>query len=180
MQVHILKPYRNDKNHGLGINQAMAMIGNDDWGCICDLDTCFLTPDAGSILLEYAKRNPTAGILTCFTNRISPLSKMQLLNGVLDDNPNMADHVLKAEKQKEQLYNTTEIDRDISGFLMMVSKRIWEKYPFPELGKPLGVDTKFGRTIREAGLKILRMDGLLVFHIYRLVNGIADKKHLQV
>ena len=180
MQVHILKPYRNDKNHGLGINEAMAMIGNDDWGCICDLDTCFLTPDAGTILLEYATRNPTAGIFTCFTNRVSPLSKMQLIDGVLDDNPNMADHLHKAEKQKEQLYNTTEIDRDISGFLMMVKKSTWQQYPFPELGKALGVDTRYGRTIRAAGLKILRMDGLYLFHIYRLLNGINNKTHLQV
>lgn len=179
MRVHILKPYCQSKNLGLAYNNAMAMLPDDDWGCLCDIDTMFLTPDQPAMIQEYAKRNPDAGILTCFTNRVSPLSKMQLLNGAIDDNPNMVDHIWKAEKQKEHLYNTTEIDRDISGFLMMVSKSTWTMYPFPELGKPLGVDTRYGRLIREAGLKILRMDGLYIWHTYRIINGILDKKHLQ-
>jgi len=104
---------------------------------------------------------------------------MQLIDGVIDDNPFFVDHVHRAEKQKEHLYNTTEIDRDISGFLMMISKNTWSMYPFPELGKALGVDTRYGRTIREAGLKILRMDGLMVWHTYRILNGISNKTHLQ-
>lgn len=180
MQVHILKPYLNSKDLGRAYNEAMAMLPEDTAACICDIDTCFLTPDAPSHIFEYVNQNPDAGILTCFTNRVSPLSKMQLLGSVVNENADMREHLQIAKEQTKFLYNTTEIDRDISGFLMVVSKKTWKQYPFPETGKALGIDTAFGRVIRAAGMKILRMDGLYIFHVYRLLNGIADKKHLQV
>jgi GT2 family glycosyltransferase len=179
MQVHILKPYDQQKNLGKAYNTAMAMLPEDSAACLCDIDTCFLTPDAGSILQEYVYRNPDAGILTCLTNRVSPLSKPQLLGRTISDNSDMRTHLKYAAEVKNQLFNTTEIDRDISGFLMVVSKKVWLQHPFPELGKAIGVDTQYGRTIRAAGLKILRMDGLYIWHTYRLLNGIADKTHLQ-
>jgi len=179
MQVHILKPYRNDKNLGKAYNDAMAMLPEDDAACLCDIDTCFLTPDAGTIIQEYVYRNPEAGILTCFTNRVSPLSKGQLLLCAVDEDSDMRTHIKYAEEQKNLLFQTTVIDRDISGFLMVVSKKTWNKTPFPDTGKALGVDTHYGRMIRADGLQILRMDGLYIWHTYRLMNGIADKKHLQ-
>lgn len=180
MQVHILKPYSCLKNLGKAYNEAISMLPDDSAACLCDLDTCFLTPDAGWIIQEYVNRNPDFGILTCFTNRISPLNKTQLLNDTISDNTDIKHHIEIAEFQKKFLFETTEITRDISGFLMIVSKKTWQEYPFPETGKALGIDTNYGRKIRAAGLKILRCDGLYLFHIYRLLNGITDKKHLQV
>lgn len=180
MQVHILKPYRNDKNLGLAYNEAMAMLPDDSAACLCDLDTCFLTPDAGWIVEEYVNRNPDAGILTCFTNRISPLSKNQLLNDTVSDNTDMKHHIEVAEFQKKFLFETLEINRDISGFLMVVTKKTWQQYPFDETGRALGIDTHYGRKIRAAGLQIHLMMGLYIWHTYRLLNGITDKKHLQV
>lgn len=179
MQVHYITPYSNDKNLGASYNRAMSLLPDDDFACIRDIDTMFLTPDQPAMVQEYAKRNPDAGIMTCFTNRVSPLSKMQLFGGTISDNANVIDHIWIAEKFKAHLYNTTEIDMDISGFLMLVSKKTWQQIPFPETGKTLGIDTHFGRAIRAAGLKILRMDGLYIFHIYRLINGITDKTHLR-
>lgn len=184
MQVHILIPYRCDKNLGLAYNQAMAMIPEGDAACLCDIDTCFLTPDAPALIQEYVYRTfdygLPVGILTCFTNRVSPLSKMQLLGRAVNENTDMKVHLQYAEDLKKELFNTTVIDRDISGFLMVISKKVWQQYPFPETGKALGVDTHYGRMIRAAGLQILRMDGLYIWHTYRLLNGISDKKHLQV
>lgn len=184
MQVHILKPYRNDKNLGLAYNEAMKMIPDTDAACLCDIDTCFLTSDAGAILQEYVFRTfcngVPVGILTCFTNRVSPLSKPQLRGRVINEDADMRMHLVYAEEQKRRLFETTVIDRDISGFLMVISKNVWQQIPFPETGKALGVDTHYGRMIRAAGLQILRMDGLYVWHTYRLMNGITDKKHLQV
>lgn len=179
MEVHILKPYREDKNLGRAYNEALASIGDNDWACLCDLDTCFLTPDAGTILHQYALRFPHAGLLTCFTNRISPLSKMQLLNESLSNDFDMISHARLAEEQKKYLYQVTQVDRDISGMVMMISRKIWLHHPFPEDAQCLGVDTYYNRRIRSAGKKIFRMDGLYVFHLYRALSGIYDKKHLQ-
>jgi GT2 family glycosyltransferase len=178
MKVKILIPYSLEKNLGKAYNEAMEGLKEDEWGCLCDIDTCFLTPDAGVILEEYAKRYPDAGILTCFTNRVSPLSVMQLLKGKIEEDANMRRHVQLAEFQKKYLYQVTEINRDISGMLMMISKRFWNEFQFSEDLKCLGVDTEYNRRIRAAGVKILRMDGMYLFHVYRMQNGIHYKSHL--
>lgn len=180
MQVLISSPYRTDKNLGRAYNDFFRLLPDDYWGCVTDIDVNFLTPDSGFILHEYVRRFPDAGILTCFTNRISPLSHMQLLGGAISESPDYKHHIGLAEAQRDFLYETTQIQKDISGFLMLVSKRTWNNYPFPDLNKPLGVDTYYGRAIRAAGLRILRMDGLYVWHTYRMMNGINHKEHLKV
>jgi GT2 family glycosyltransferase len=177
MNVHICIPYRVDKNLGLAYNEAMARIPNGDAACFIDYDVQLLTPDAGSIINEYANRNPAA-LLTCYTNRISALSRRQLLNGTISEDPDIRNHIRLAEAQRSQLFQVTEIIRDISGFLMVLPKELWQRHPFDESGKCLGVDTYYGRKIRDAGEKILRMNGLYVFHTYRLLTGITYKAHL--
>lgn len=178
MQVHILSPFSTEKNLGKAYNESISLIPDNDWACLTDLDINFLTSDAGNILYEYAKRSPSAGILTCFTNRVSTLSKAQLLTGNVCEIADYKHHILLAKKQQALLYHMTEIQGDISGMLMMISKRIWNEHKFSEEHKCLGVDTNYSRRIRAAGKLILRMDGLYVFHGYRFLNGIYDKSHL--
>lgn len=179
MQIHITAPYRLDKDLGLAYNEFMKLLPDDDFACFIDYDVMLLTHDAGAILHGYAERFPDA-LLTCFTNRISPLAKPQLFNGIVNDDGDIKHHIAIAELQKSRLYIATEINQDISGFLMLLSKRTWLKHRFQERGKPLGVDTYYGRQIRAAGVKILRCDGLYVWHTYRLTNGINYKGHLKV
>lgn len=178
MQVHICSPYRVDKNLAKAYNDAMQRIGEDDWNCFHDIDVTFLTPDSGAILEEYARRFSDAGIFTCYTNRVSSLSIPQLLGGKVSENRDILHHIELAEKQKSRLYNVTTIDQDISGMVMMISKKMWNQFQFEENRKCLLVDTYYGRRLRNAGKMILRMDGLYVFHIYRMLNGVKDKTHL--
>lgn len=178
MQVHICTPYSLQKNLGAVYNETMARIPDGDAACLIDYDVQFLHPESGKDLHEYANRNPEA-VLTCFTNRVSPLSKQQLFFGVPSEDSDIRNHIKIAEEQRKHLYNTTPIHRDISGMLMVVPKSIWQKYPFDETGKCLGIDTFWGRKVRAAGISILRMDGLFVFHQYRLLQGTSDKSHLK-
>lgn len=177
MQVHICTPYRIDKNLGRAYNEAMARIPDGDSGCFIDYDIQLLTPDAGVILHEYANRFP-GSLLTCFTNRISPLSKKQLLGGTISEDSDLRNHIRLAEVQRSHLYTVRELHRDISGMLMVIPKSLWAEHQFEETGKCLGVDTYYVRRIRAAGKKIYRMNGLYVFHSYRLLTGITDKSHL--
>lgn len=178
MTIHTITPFRIDKNLGKSYNETMALIGDDDWCCLKDADTCFLTPDYGNILYEYANQNKDAGLLTCLTNRISPLSTQQLFHGRISDNPDMRYHINIAEQQKKYLYKTTVINRDISGMLMLLSKKAWTEHKFSEDGKCLAVDTEYNRRIREAGKEMLLMCGLYLWHSYRLNKPIHNKLHL--
>jgi GT2 family glycosyltransferase len=178
MKVHIIKPYDLEKNLGRAYNEEISKVPDGDWVCLCDLDTSFLTPDAGYILHEYVKMYDFAGMMTCFTNRIHPLAKDQLLDGLLSDNVSMDYHVQRAYNQKRELFKVTEIKHEVSGFLMLISKATWNGLKFSETGKCLGVDNDYSFKLLLAGRQILRMDGLYVWHTYRLKNGIKDKMHL--
>lgn len=180
MTVHIVKPYREDKDLGRAYNEAMRNIGEEDFACLCDLDTMFLTPDAGKILHDYAEMFPEAGMFTCVTNRIHPLATDQLLGGKVSDDRDVYNHIILAENQREQLYQFTEIGHVISGFLMLVSKKMWnEVASFPQGIGCLGVDNYFSAKVLATGRKIYRMNGLYVWHTYRMLNGITDKSHLR-
>lgn len=177
MRVFVQTPYSLEKDLGKAYNEAMQRIPDGDAACFIDYDVQFLTPDAIQIVHEYANMNP-GSVLTCYTNRVSSLSVKQLLNGIVSDESDIRVHISLAQKQKRHLYTTTPILRDISGMLMVIPKTLWQQYPFPETGKCLGVDTAYGRMIRQAGYQILRMNGLYVFHTYRMATTITDKSHL--
>lgn len=165
---------------GKAYNDAMGLLPDGDSACLRDIDTLFLTPDQPAIIEQYARENPEA-VLTCYTNRVSELSRHQLLGGTISETSDIREHIRLAQNQADRhkiIRLVTEISRDISGMLMVVPKEIWKKYPFDESGKCLGVDTYWSRKIRAAGIKILRMDAVYIFHTYRMQYGVYDKRHL--
>lgn len=178
MNVLPCSPYRLDKNLGKAYNETMALLPDDWWAAFHDIDTCFLTPESIAIIHKYIELYPSTGIFTCFTNRLSTLSTKQLLNGKISEDMDMRNHIAIAQVQKSRLYTTYEVKKDISGMLMVISKATWKRFPFKEDKKCLGVDTEYNRRLRASGRKILRMEGLYIFHIYRIENGINNKSHL--
>ena len=177
MKVHILKPYDLNKNLGKAYNEAMSLIPDGDWACLMDLDTMFLTPDAGTILTNYVSKYPETGLFTCLTNRIHTLQRQQLLFSSPSEVDSIRYWIKEAERVKESAYYVTTLHREISGFLMMISKETWNEVKFSEDGLCLGVDNDFSLSIIASGRDIKRMDGLLVWHTYRL-RDITDKSHL--
>lgn len=169
-------PYRQDKNLGLAYNNVFRQL-KEEVICFRDGDTMFLTPDYGNILDTYHNQYKQA-VLVCYINRASPLSTGQLYGGKINNDPNVLKHIIIAETIRKNLYHVTEVNQDISGTLMVVPRVVWDLHPFREDGKCLGQDTEWGRRIRKAGIQILRMDGLYIWHSYRLRGGIFDKNHL--
>ena len=169
--VHILTPYSLDKNLGIAYNKAMSMIPEGDSACLIDYDVQFLTPDCGKILHEYSLINK--GLMTCYTNRVHPTSP-QLLNG-LCENSDIKHHIKIAENQRKHLYEVEQLNKNISGMLMLISKDYWNNNKFNENLQFLGVDTDYSH---RALPNVYLMKGLYVFHQYRMKNGINDKTHL--
>lgn len=178
MNVHIMTPYALDKNLGRAYNEAMARVPPGDWACLLDHDVLLLTPDAGAILHEYARLADPDMPLTCYTNRVSPLSVEQLLGGTVSPTVNLGTHIRLAEAQRDQAYKVTRLTAHFSGFLILLSRRLWDEVRFTEDRRCLGVDTDFRQRLARAGRHVWRMDGLYVWHSYRLLTGIKDKKHL--
>ncbi len=174
--IHFISPYRSDKDLGKAYNDAMKFIPDGDWACITDYDVLPLLPDFGKVVEEYTKKYPDAGMFTCYTNRIGNPDQ-QMFEGS-SHNANILYHIDVAEQAKEKLFEVTEIKAPISGFLMVINKDIWNDIKFPEGCGCLGVDNVFSNAVASSGRKILRMESVYVFHIYRFKNGTKDKSHL--
>lgn len=178
--VHFITPYRRDKNLGKAYNDAIGLIPDGDSACVRDIDTLFLTPEQPAIIEDYANQYPNS-VLVCYVSRVSQLSRQQLLFETVSEDPDIRNHIRLAEMQQEKHRVTKsvhEIQRDISGTLMVIPKWVCVRFPFPEDGKCLGVDTKWNRIIRADGIKILRMNAIYIWHSYRIATGVQNKTHL--
>lgn len=179
MKVHIIEPFSISKNLGAEYNAAMRLIPDEDWVCLKDCDTMFLTPTAPRLLYEYVDHFPEAGLLTCYTNRVHRKATLQLLNGKVSYDTNIDNHIEIAKTLEQEIISATRIKVAISGFLMMISKKTWNEIKFDETGKCLGVDNAYSQKILEARKDILRMNSLYLFHSYRIGKEITDTSHLQ-
>lgn len=180
MNVHVVTPFRLDKNLGKAYNEVFAQCNEGDWLCVIDWDVMFLTPNFMKFLHGYARSYPDTGIFTCWTNRIHKGAIQQLLPGMYEEN-DIRKHISMAQSKEIGGYaDVTELKKHISGFLMMVSKKTWNEFKFNEDGKCLGVDNEYSDRILAAGKKIFRMNSIYVFHGYRMgmPNDYKDKSHL--
>lgn len=179
--IHDIIPYSTKKNLGKAYNDAMALVPNSDHICFRDGDTCWLTHDYGMHLAEYVRLYPDA-ILTCWTNRINEKAEQQFK--CPRNEPDMRAHMVIAMNQKNHLYEVTPLQGFVSGFVMVVPKKIWNDHKFSEHQvysdrgphNLLGVDNDFTNRVRKAGIPVLRMDGLYIWHTYRLLTD--TKEHL--
>lgn len=159
----------------------MALLPENSHACFRDGDTCWLTPDYGVHLAEYVRQYPDA-ILTCFTNRINEKAEQQAIGN--RNHSDMKDMITLAETFKQNLYKVTNLHGFVSGFCMVVPKTVWNKVKFTETQaysdrgphNLLGVDNDFTNRVRAAGVPVLRMDGLYIWHTYRLLDN--SKNHL--
>lgn len=174
-------PYSTDKNLGKAYNDFMALLPEGSHACFRDGDTCWLTPDYGVHLAEYVKLYPNA-ILTCWTNRINAKAEQQSDVGRVREEADMKVHLSYAKGYLSNLYKVTPLHGFVSGFCMVVSKDVWNKHKFSEKQvyedrgphNLLGVDNDFTNRVRASGVPVLRMDGLYIWHTYRLLTNSKD------
>ena len=177
MNIHVCTPFARDKNLAKAYNETFSRCPDDDWLCLIDHDTMFLTSDAIHIMYDYVEKFPETGLFTAFCNRIHPLAQDQLFFGTPSDDFDVKNWAYRARIQSKSETKVTEIKRTISGFLMLVHKCVWNSIKFRGLGC-LGVDNNFSADVLDSGRKIYRMDRVVVWHSYRIEN-IKDKSHLR-
>ena len=179
-------PYSTDKNLGKAYNDAFRNTSDEVTHiCFRDGDTCWLTPDYGVHLAEYVRLHPNA-VLTCWTNRINEKAEQQAKIDEIRLCKDMGIHILNAEDCKTNVYHISTLHGFVSGFCMVIPRSVWNNHKFAEQQvysdrgptNMLGVDNDFTNRIRAAGIPVLRMDGLYIWHTYRLLQGDKDKTHL--
>lgn len=178
MNVHIRIPYSLEKNIGKKYNEEFVTCPDGDALAFMDGDMMFLNKDFGHILNWYANSYPN-DVLTCCTNRTHSLSKGQQSWVKTTD---VLELLKYADKLKEDR-SVIPIHGPVSMLLTVIPKHIWQRFPFTEVNtyRPnetnmLGVDNDFTNRIRAAGIRVLRMNGLIMYHQYRLLTN--SKEHL--
>lgn len=172
-------PYSLDKDLGKAYNKEMDKLNDDDWMVFTDGDTAWLRPDYGLQISEILKQNTEAGMFTCLTNRIGNPDQLYLRQ--LSNASCILKHKRIADKVfNEKKYQIKEIFGNISGHCMIIKKSTWQQAgKFPEGVGILSVDNIFGKRIQDLGKKIFLMEGVYLFHFYRLNTNIHNTTHLR-
>jgi GT2 family glycosyltransferase len=176
MKVHVVTPFDLGKNLGSAFNEEFSRCPEGDWLCTTDIDVLLLTSDTINILTKYAELYPDAMFL-CRSNR-SGSKRQRLMNRISSDD-RIKKWISIALSYQRGNYTVAPVkDSAISGFLMLISKKMWDTVKFNEDLKCLGVDRDFVSRVLEAGHKVYVMDEVVVWHTYRLSQGRKDRSHL--
>jgi len=166
--IHYASPYAIDRNIGAAYNRFLSMLPESDYACLTDGDTLWTTPGYGHQIAAIVQQNPDCRLFYATTNRIHPAWQHSPTLLVGDD---IAQHrTLGARMAQELGASVTEVQKELvpgSGFLILVRKSLWaELGGFAAVGM-LEVDWDFFRRAAGHGERILRMDGVYLYHWYR-------------
>ena len=166
-----------DKNYGKSINEAIERLNpsENDFVCLRDGDSCFLTPDWGNQLETIVANADGYDLIGCSTNRLR--EPHQLVNGMFSPSTTLECHYATALDQQE-IHGTHVIPfhHDIAGMFMLFRYSAWKTNKFKE--NTAIFDRLFTRGITKGRVGIA--PGLYVLHMYRLWsnNPKNDSKHL--
>lgn len=176
--IHYLTPGRADKNIGRAYNEACALIPENDWICIRDIDSMFwpelCLKQIEDIVKAYGREYSLFG---CVTNRLN--SENQRPYPLDFDNLDILFHKKRAEDLAIDNWGKIKPhNKPIAGLFLLFPKRLWNQIKFVE--KSIYCDSQFGKDVLKKRHKIALMPGVYVYHFYRAdkENPKLYKKHL--
>lgn len=164
--IYYFAPFDSEKNIGRSHNQHCEIVPNaEDWICITDSDVLFLLPDTKKQIEDIIqKHGNTYQVFGCLTNRIA--SPHQRIDGWFAET-NIQLHKAKAQVVQATNYvDVEETDINVAGFLMVFQKKTWDKYRFSD--NSIRFDSEFTDKVKADGGRLAIMQGVYVFHDYRL------------
>lgn len=165
-------PFSRKGDLGAACNAFMERLEMDEWALFMDHDIIVLDNSLWNALYDAVEKNPDCGAITCWTNYILNVG----LRAQSPETNDIGEHVEFARRMYKEFGNRVTNYGEkyhLSGFFFCVSKKAWLKagnfmHGFGD------VDILFGDCLKRAGLPLLRMDGVYVYH-RRITNGFRDK-----
>lgn len=164
---HII-PYSTEGHLADAYNAGVeAVSAGVEWVLITDADVMFVTPQYGHLIAQVIAEHPEAGLITCVTNRIGAACQLaqEVPKATSDLLALRAAALVRLEKYGAAV---TRIAPPCSGFFMLFRRAVWRAVGGFKGRGIFDVDWRFSREVAAAGYAILRMDGLLAIHYYRL------------
>ena len=179
MKIHWICPYRIDKDLGRGTNDAVSVLKTEkeDWIGLTDYDTLFLLPETKKNI-ESIIRIGNYDVLGCLTNRIGAAE--QRLGGYFNEDDRILYHMQLARNAwRDKGTQVLPASGPLAAFMLCFSMSAYQKCGGFIEGQ-LNFDSLFSQRARKSGLRLGIMQGIYVWHSYRLGsdNPRADYKHL--
>ena len=173
--IDFVVPYAFDKNLGKEYNRIFEQ-SKADYVCIMDGDILFFQNSFGHFISNVISKNYDGAIFTCVTNRIG--NPEQRIDKKISSDANILRHKKIALKRRRKYgYFVTQAHMRTSMLISIISKKVWNEIRFNEGLK--GIDWQFTQSVLDKGFPIYIMQGLYVFHLYRLGDGgVYYTKHL--
>lgn len=169
-------PFSLEKNLGKAYNEAMAKV-TDDYCILMDYDAMLLTPTAIPLIDKYVKAYPEAALFTGYASRSHKSSAGYFPR---QNTGNMIEAIRTAERLERYPMKVKKLEKNITGFFMVIKRTTWEKYKFKEGPGCLGVDTDYWQQLAKGNEIMYLMETIYVWHTYRLTTGTHNKQHLLI
>jgi len=163
-------PKEKKANLGWAYNNFMSKLADDDWALFLDHDATFTVKQWYPQMEEIIERNPEFGAFTSLMNRVG--NQFHVPQGVDKNNHDILYHRNIGKQLYEQnMYNVIDMPHNnfttlLSGVLILVSKKTWEKIGGFEEGF-LGVDNCFHLDCLYNDIRVGLMTGVYLYHFYR-------------
>lgn len=176
MSIHYICPYSTVKNIGGAINDAIEQIAGyprdaeNDWIVLTDHDMMWLLPDTKAHVEEILlSDNVNFDIMGCLTNRIR--SKEQLYGNIFNQDDRIREHIKIAGHCWKNGENTVKpAQGSVAAFMMCFKVSTYHKIGgFDQ--DCITFDRRFCDEARRHGMSIGIMQGIYVWHSYRLMSA---------
>jgi GT2 family glycosyltransferase len=159
VKIDVRIPFEPGGKLGEDYNRVMRETPHD-WVLLLDHDVILSVNPIWYWICQQAIQNHRFGMATCYTN--APHNTGQQWPEPADDC--VADHRDIARRVYDRNgLSITPLEK-ASGFFMLLSKAAWKKAGgFPGAGM-FREDWDFCKRLKKAGQRIVRMDGLYVYH----------------
>lgn len=182
--IRYVTPYSTEKKFFDVIDFEIMLSPNlNDWVCIRDGDTAFLTSNFGHLIEDYIRKYPDTGLFTSYASRCHYACQVPR-QSLMEIDSIIYHHKIANQHSEEFHLQVNEINRRIAGHLMVIQKRTWLKIRnevkiTAAQKNILGVDTKISNAILKNGLKIRLMKGIYILHYLRMEEGFNNTNHLK-
>lgn len=168
MFIDVRIPWEPGKLLGKACNRMFKTV--EDWGLIVDWDIFLLNVNWYDLCLNaISKVGPDVGLISCLTNRIA--CPLQIFASEISNSDDIAKHMLLSRTIQENNYgkleDVTSSSLQLSGFLFLTRRKVWDAVGGVPDELFLGMDNEYHKRVKNAGYKIYVMHDLYVFHNYK-------------
>lgn len=174
--IHYISPYRQDKNIGKAINDAIRQLNaaDDEWICHTDQDALWLLPNSKKQLEEILAETEY-DILGPVTNRLG--SYTQVMPWAFDKTDIMYHLDLAKDLSAAHWGETLPTNETLAAFCLCFRVSTWKTLGgFQE--NDLLFDWYFSEMAKKMDFKLGIMTGIYVLHLYRMGRSKDDYSHL--